>query len=120
MPAEARTAFERRARWRARSAAVLRKRGVHPDFLAASGFAPRHAPEAARRLSIERAGSLDPVLWVPGPDQLPRWDVDHIDTWAAGSEDALFTLGLAMEPQMVLTQAELQPDEFYALPPEAN
>jgi hypothetical protein len=106
--------FEERAQWRERAAAILEKRGVHPDFLAASGFAARHAPQQAQDLSLRRAGSLDPILWVPGPEQLRRWGLSHVDTWRPQSCDALYQLGLSMTPAMVLTDVQLTPGAFYA------
>lgn len=120
LPERERTLFDERAHWRARVSSLLEARGVHPDFLAASAFAARHAPQETQAYALSRAGSLAPILWVPTPAQLQAWSLDHIETWAAESEAALYELGLSVTPAMVLTSVELEPGEFYAVAPETD
>lgn len=115
-----RQTFEMRARWRGRVADLLEARRVNPDFLAASAFAARHAPEATQAYAISRVGSLAPILWVPGPEHLRTWGLDHIETWRPASSMELYQQGLSMTPAMVLTDVELTPGAFYVPLPERD
>lgn len=117
VPDDERTVYAERSLWRSRVQALLDAKGVEPDFLAASAFAARHAPEETQAMAIARAGSLAPILWVPTRDQLQRWGLGHIQTWDPASPEALYALGLSMSPAMALTSVELEPGEFYALGP---
>ena len=120
VPERERALFDERERWRARIAGLLEARGVHPDFLAASAFAARHAPQETQAYSLSRAGSLAPILWVPTPAQLQAWGLRHVESWAPASEETLYELGLSTTPAMVLTSVELEPGDFYAVAPETD
>lgn len=116
LPEEDRARFDERAPWRERSAALVAAAGVHPDFLAAGGFASRHAHPGILEVARINFETLDVIAWSPLAPELEAWGLEHVIVWGPETPRELFDLGVAQPPRIVLNAAVLEPGDIYRLP----